>query len=277
MCLVAPSASAQTETPAPIHWAYGAYFGTGRYELADGQSTYVLSARPSRRLRAAQFNDDETRSIGIELRFPVAVGTHRFDIAGSSLQFDNVSTVSVVPGVEIDVPITARWSLKPIAYVGWGTEVSGDSSGDSSAWLYWTGVKSQVRFAAGALNWAMVNSLTYVGYSSDDEDASVLPLFTGFEFETPLQNTKIANELVHLHWHVGYTSYLNEIDLRPARTSLSPVTIDDEWELGVAFSTGQQPLRLWRLKWDRVGIAYRFSSDGEFEGLSLTFRSLFER
>jgi hypothetical protein len=31
------------------------------------------------------------------------------------------------------------------------------------------------------------------------------------------------------------------------------------------------------LKWDRVGLAYRFSSDGNFSGISIFFRSLYER
>jgi hypothetical protein len=273
LAVLASPAFAQDELAPPIHWAYGAYFGTGHYEVDDGQSAYVLSFRPSYRVRTARL-DQTGRSIGIELRFPVAVGTHRFDLrnAGSTLRFDNVNTLSFVPGAEIDIPLTARWSLKPFGYVGYGAQFSGDAS----AWMYWTGLKSRVRFPGKSLAWSLFNSLTYVGYRDDEEHSNVLPLFTAVEFERPLR-VKIANELVHLHWHLGYTSYLNEIELRPGRSTLRPVTIDDEWELGAAFSTGAEPLRLWRFKWDRVGIAYRFSSNGEFEGVSLSFRSLFDR
>ena len=45
----------------------------------------------------------------------------------------------------------------------------------------------------------------------------------------------------------------------------------------MAFGKGAEPLRLWRLHWNRVGIAYRFSSDGEFKGISVFFSSLFDR
>jgi hypothetical protein len=55
------------------------------------------------------------------------------------------------------------------------------------------------------------------------------------------------------------------------------VAVDDEWEIGAAFSRGREPLRWWRLHWDRVGIAYRFSSNGHFEGVSLVFGSLYDR
>jgi hypothetical protein len=273
LAAVAAPALAQEELAPPIHWAYGAYFGTGHYQVDDGQSAYVLSFRPSYRMRTASL-DQDGRRVGIELRFPVAVGTHRFDLsdAGSTLRFDNVNTLSIVPGVELDIPMGARWSLKPFAYVGYGAQLSGDAS----AWMYWGGLKSRVRLPGKSVDWSLFNSLTYVGYRDDAEHSNVLPLFTAFEFERPLA-VRIANEQVRLHWHVGYTSYLNEIDLRPTRSQLRAVTIDDEWEVGAAFSTGEAPLKLWKFKWDRVGVAYRFSSDGDFEGVSLFFRSLFDR
>ena len=273
LLVVAAPALAQEELAPPIHWAYGAYFGTGYYEVENGQSAYVLSIRPSHRLRAARL-DATGRRIGIELRFPVAIGTHHFDWRdpGSTLRFDNLNTLSIVPGAEFDIPMTERWSLKPFGYAGYGAQLSGDES----AWMYWAGLKSRLRFPGETVSWSLLNSLAYIGYHDDAERSNVLPLFTAFEFERPLA-AKIANEPVHLHWHVGYTSYLNDIDIGPKRLQARSVTIDDEWELGAAFSTGAEPLRLWKLKWDRVGVAYRFSSDGNFEGISLFFRSLFDR
>jgi hypothetical protein len=151
--------------------------------------------------------------------------------------------------------------------------------GDASAWIYWAGLKSRLRFpGGGAKSWALVNSLTYVGYSTDArEDSKTVPLFTAFEFDRPLAAKKLGNEQVVLHWHVGYTSYLNDLELFPAASDFEHLELEDEWELGIAFSTGSEPLRLWRLKWDRVGLVYRFSSDGDFRGIGLVFRSLFER
>ena len=272
----AASAHAQSAADAPIHWAYGTYFGTGVYRVSGGEEAYILSMRPRWQLREAALDDQGQRTAGIELRFPVAIGAYELDAAdiGGTLSVDNVGTLSAVPGVEFDVPMSARWSLKPLAYVGWGTELDGDAS----AWIYWTGLKSRWLFPRGKTNWALVNALTYVGYSADAGDSgNGLPLFTGFEVDRPLDMKKLADEPVILHWHVGYTSYLNEAKFLPSSTSTEHVRLDDEWELGVAFSTGQEPLRLWRLKWDRVGVAYRFSSDGDFSGISLVFKSLYER
>jgi hypothetical protein len=259
LALVMATASttrAQSIVEDPIHWAYGAYFGTGTYRVSGGEEAYVLSVRPRWGLRDAALDAQGRRTVGIELRSPVAIGAYELDAAdfGGTLSLENVSTLSAVPGVEFDVPMTVRWSLKPLAYVGWGTELDGDAS----AWIYWTGIKSRYVFPRNETTWALVNALTYVGYSADSgENGNVLPLL--------------------LHWHVGYTSYLNEVKLASGPTNVEHIRLENEWELGLAFSTGPEPLRLWRLKWDRVGVAYRFSSDGDFRGISLVFRSLFER
>jgi len=271
------SALAHGEVAAPIHWAYSAYFGTGAYSIDTGESVYVLSFRPGWSLRGAQLEENGERTIGLRFRLPVTIGLHALDSSdlGSTLNLNNVGTLSVVPGLEIDIPINKRWSLKPVAYAGWGTE----ADGDASAWIYWAGVRSRVTFHNDAFDWALVNALSEVGYSSDSgKRQSVLPFLTGVEFERPLGNRKLGGEQVYLHWHVAYTSYLDEIKWpQIARTTLDPVAIDDEWEIGAAFSRGGEPLRWWRLHWDRVGIAYRFSSNGHFEGVSLVFGSLYDR
>jgi hypothetical protein len=266
---------AQADAEDPIHWAYGAYFGTGAYRLADGEKAYIVSARPRWQIRDAALDEQGRRQVGVVLRFPVAIGAYDFDASaiGQTLGLDNVGTLSVVPGVEIDIPMSARWSLKPLAYGGWGTELDGDAS----AWMYWTGIKSRLRFPGADTSWALVNALTYVGYSTNaGEHGNSLPLFTGFEFDRPLGAKKLADEQVVLHWHVGYTSYLNGLELF-RDSNFEHLDLDGEWELGIAFGTGEEPLRLWRLKWDRVGIAYRFSRDGDFAGIGLVFHSLFER
>lgn len=265
--------AAQPEPSIP--WAYGAYFGTGYYELGTGEETYVLSARPSWTWREAGFDANGKRRIGVEFRVPVTIGAYHIDVGdlGETLSFDNVSTITGVPGVEIEVPISDRWSLKPLGYVGWGTQIEGDAS----AFIYWAGVKSRLRLGDEDFDWGLVNSLVYVGYSSDEEHGSALPLLTAFEFSRAIGEKKIAGNPVRLHWHVGYTNYLDEVILNPDRSPISRMELDTEWELGVAFSTGAEPLRLWRLKWDRVGLVYRFDGEGDFHGIGIEFRSLFDR
>jgi hypothetical protein len=270
------SALAQNEPAPPIPWAYSAYFGTGVYQIANGEKAYVFRVSPSWQWREASVDEQGRRAIGWKFRFPVALGVHDLDAndIGSTLSPDNVSALTAVPGVEADIPIGPRWSLRPFANVGWGAEMG---SGSSSAWIYWTGVKSRLAFPGGdGFEWSLVNSLTYSGYTNDAHQSNrVLPLFTGFEFDRPIEK-KLGGDPVHIYWHFGYTDYLNHKPLLVG-SSVGSIDIEDEWEGGVAFGKGAEPLRLWRLHWNRVGVAYRFSSDGSFKGISVFFSSLFDR
>jgi hypothetical protein len=267
------------EPPAPIPWAYSAYFGTGVYSVDNDETSYVIRVAPSWRIREASLDERGNRTIGWRLRVPIAFGLHDFDTSafGATLSLDNVSTLTAVPGVEFDIPMAQRWSLRPFAAFGWGAQLGGGSS----AWVYWAGVKSRVAFSADGFDWAIVNALTYSGYN-DDRSASgahtssrVLPLLTAFEFDRPTSK-KIGGELVHLYWTLGYTDYLADEPLLLG-SLVSSMHIDDEWEIGMAFGRGKEPMKLWRLRWDRVGIAYRFSSDHGFQGISLSFSSIFDR
>ena len=270
------SALADAELAPPIPWAYSAYFGTGIYRVENGEKAYVLRVNPSWTWRDASVDEQGRRTVGWKFKFPVALGVYDLDAhaIGSTLSLDNVSTITAVPGVEADIPIGARWSLRPFANVGWGTETG---SGSSSAWVYWTGVKSRLAFPGrDGFEWALINSLTYSGYTNDAHQSSrVLPLFTAFEFDRPIEK-KIGGDPVHLYWHVGYTDYLNHKPLLFG-SSVGSIDVEDEWEAGMAFGKGAEPLRLWRLHWNRVGVAYRFSSDGAFKGVSVFFSSLFDR
>ena len=275
--VAAAAAPARADSPPPVHWAYGPYFGTGYYSSLDGDDTFVVRMRPGWRWRDAELGE-HGRKLGLRFRLPIALGLQRprratlAETVAETLDRDHVSTLSIVPGAEIEVPIGPQWSLKPFAYVGYGKRFDGDAA----AWIYWSGIKSRVSFGGDDFAWALVNGLTYVGYSSDSrEHGSALPLLTAFEFSTPLAK-KIGGHGVRLHWHVAYTDYLNPLVYSDG-IDTRRLELIDEWEVGAAFSTGEQPLKLWRLKWDQLGLAYRVSSDREFRGVRLTFSSLFDR
>lgn len=281
--LVASALCLQTaladEPPAPIPWAYSAYFGTGVYEVDGGETLYVIRVAPSWRIREGSLDEQGHRTIGWRIRVPIAFGLHEFDTSdlGSAVSLDNVSTITAVPGVEFDIPMTDRWSLRPFANFGWGGQVGGGAS----AWVYWAGLKSRVTFSGDGFDWAIVNALTYSGYTDGASangahtSSRVLPLLTAFEFDRPIEK-KIGGEPVHLYWTFGYTDYVADEPLLLG-SLVTSVHIDDEWEVGMAFGRGKEPLKLWRLRWDRVGIAYRFSSDRRFQGISLSFSSIFDR
>jgi hypothetical protein len=265
---------AQESSSSSIHWAYSSYFGSGWYQVNGDRDVFVLRTTPRWELREANLAEDGARTLGIELRFPITAGLDKFDIDDipGAADPDNLASLSVTPGIDLTVPLSKRWALRPFASVGWGTLLNGSES----AWTYWTGVKSRYTFQNGKLNWALVNSVTYVGYSpSDGPSEDFWPLMAGLEFDYPLGNRKLDDEQLFLSWHGMYTTFEHDLDLALDDGSTSPIT--DQWEFGLSLRKKDERIKIWWFSFDRLGLAYRFSSSGDLKGISFVFRSVFER
>ena len=270
---VGPVVHAQNPADSFAHWGYAAYFGTGWYSVGNDFDVFAIRAAPRWNWGEPGFNNEGNRDIGIELRLPVTFSVHQFNIdnLAAVLDVDNFGTVSVTPGVEVEVPVTKRWSLKPLAYGGWGTQINGSQS----AWIYWAGLKSRYRLGRGDLEWSLVNAIEYIGYTPNEGPSNdAVPVMAGLEFRLPLRNVKMGGKQVYLDWHATYTAYLDDLKFLARDDSVDKVA--DTWELGLAFSRGDHKLKLWKFEWDRVGLAYRFSSSGDFQGVILVFRSVFD-
>lgn len=53
--------------------------------------------------------------------------------------------------------------------------------------------------------------------------------------------------------------------------------VHDQFEVGIAMSLRDRPFKLWFLKFDRLGLGYTVSSDGNFEAITFSMRSWFSR
>ena len=140
-----------------INWYYAATFGTGVYTAGD-RTVAAIQLPISRVLRPV----GEGR-YGLQLKIPVTLGfyNYTFDDSLSGEFPDQVSTVSVMPGLEWEMPLSRRWTLKPYFSAGLGQELSGRES----ALIYDFGIKS--RFLLGedkGVEFSLVNSLTAAGY-----------------------------------------------------------------------------------------------------------------
>lgn len=265
---------AQDISASRVHWAYSSYFGTGWYQVDGDRDVYVLRMTPRKELRESDLADDGKRTIGIELRFPITAGLEVFtldDIPGT-LDPDNLASLSVTPGIDITVPLNERWTLRPFASIGYGALLNGSES----AWTYWAGVKSRYAFQSGNLNWALINSLAYVGYTpSTGPSENFSPLMAGLEFDYPFGNQQMDDERLFLTWHAMYTTYDHNLRIVLEDNSIEPIT--DEWEFGLSLRKKESPIKIWWLSFDRLGLAYRFSSSRDLKGISVVFRSVFDR
>ena len=264
---------AQETAASTVPWAYGAYFGTGWYQVDGDWDIYVIRYSPRWEYREANFSEDGTRTIGIEFRFPITFGLDNFsydDLVGSA-DPDNLSSLSVTPGIDITIPVTEKWLLRPFAAVGWGSAFNNSES----VVTYWGGVKSRYSFQRGKLNWALHNSVTYVGHTpSNGPSDDFWPYMAALELDYPLGQRTLGGEQVFLSWHGMYTTFENRLEQRIG-DDLS-VQITDQWELGLSIRKENERIKIWWFHFDRLGLAYRFSTSGDFKGISFVFRSIFD-
>ena len=273
LLLACSGAGAQETTRNSIHWAYSSYFGSGWYTVGEDQDVYVLRMTPRWEKQEARFTEDGGRTIGIEFLFPITTGLNTFsldDIPGTA-DPDNLASLSVTPAIDVVVPVSERWWLRSYATIGWGTLLD-DSE---SAWTYATGLVSRYTFENGRLNWALLNSVSFVGSTpSNGSSDSFWPLMAGLEFDYPLGNFKLDNEQLLLSWHGTYTRFQGNLEDLIVDPSSEPIS--DQWEFGVALRKRNDRIKIGWFRFDRLGLAYRFSSSGDLKGIKFIFRSVFE-
>ena len=258
-----------------VHWAYSAYFGTGWYSVAGDRDVFVFRVTPEWELSEPSFENGKRES-GWYLKTPVVTGLDQFDVDDipDAVDLDNVAFLSVNSVLELELPINRIWSLRPYASVGFGSAIN-DSE---NAWTYWAGIKSRLLLHEGERSsWRLVNNLGYVGYTPNNGSSdSFWPAMAGIEVSHPLGSKQTGGEPAWLvHWNAGYTYFGDDIFF--SRAPNVNQNVSDQWEIGIALGKREEPIKIWFVNFNRLGLGYRESSDGSLTGVTFIFRSAFTR
>ena len=273
LVLMPMTGETQETVPGPVHWAYSAYFGTGWYQVTGDRDVFVVRMTPRWTWSDASLDADGSRAFGVQFKIPVSVGLDQFafDDALDAVNVDNVSFLSVNPGIDIEIPINSVWSLRPYASIGHGQALGSSES----AWTYWGGIKSRVEFRSGKFNWRLLNQVGLVGYTPNKGPSdSFSPLMAGFEFDHPMRSSADNSQQLLLYWHASYTVFGDDLVFSGNPTVNRDIT--DQWEIGAAIGREDSPIRIWFMKFNRLGLGYRTSSNGDLKGIAFVFRSMFD-
>jgi hypothetical protein len=272
-------AEAQTEPPAlpaevdpqeQVHWAVGAFFGTGWYKVDDNRSVFVLRIQPRHQIRDPVLLDSGERRLGVEILYPVSLGFSQLEDIPDFVEFDNYATISFTPGVEVEVPVNPRWSLRPFAHLGYGWEFESQEG----AFIGYGGIKSRYRLSDDRLRWSLLNGLYYAGYRPEYEDRGQYgALMAGLEFSQPLSKLRQDGDALFLNWHLTYNWYFDRLNFHSSVDDFA--SFRDQWELGLAIAKRDQTLDFGFLSFEQIGLALRWSSDGSFNAITVNFRSPF--
>ncbi len=244
-----------------LNWYYAASFGTGFYTSGDRTVT-VLQLPYSYSLRQA--GDGVS---GLRLKLPLTLGVYDYN-ADSVFAGDlpgNLNTLSFLPGLEWEIPLTRRWNVKPYFSGGFGMELGGDES----ALIYDFGLRS--RYLVGkhqGVEFAFVSSLKAAGYrpqGGPTQPFGVLAI--GFDLVIPTDRVLFGRN-AYIGFTPSYSYYFNKVGF--AQFDDADNRLREQFELAVSVMS-RKP---WTLKYfdvDRFGLAFR--STNEVFGVSL-FTSL---
>jgi hypothetical protein len=254
-----------------IHWAMGAFFGTGWYQVDENRTMFIFRIPPRMTLRESAFDDDGKRKLGVELQFPLSFGLHQLDDLPDFLDFDNFATVSFTPGIQVEIPITKKWVLKPHLNAGWGTE----TNSSDSAWIYYGGIKSRYQLGNGKLDLSLLNGVYFAGYKPEYENRGEFgSLMAGLEFRQPQKKFKLGGDAVALNWHLTYNSFFDRLNLHVDDEHVA--SVKDQWEIGLSLGKRNKPIKILFFNFDQIGLSYKRSSNGRYRAISVNLRSPFD-
>jgi len=269
--LQAQAVARDLEPVRQVHWAMGAFFGTGWYEVDNNRSVFVFRIPPRQTVRESGFDEQGKRKLGVEIQYPLSFGLHNFDDIPDFIDFDNYGTVTFTPGVQVEIPVNLKWSLRSYAHIGAGYE----KESDKWAGIWYGGIKSRYLLGESEkLRWSLLNAIYYAGYKPEYEERGRYgSIMGGFEFNQPLGNMTLGGDPLRLNWHVTYNYLFDRLNFHIQEDIVE--SIQDQWEVGVALAKESKPVKIWFMNFEHIGLSYKRSSNGHYKAISVNFRSPF--
>ena len=246
-------------TEITVNYVYAALLGLGKYDAAGGLSVQIYTLPLGYTLESS--TDDHIR---IQIKLPISYGRFDFDGTapdGTKLDF-TIDTIGATPGVEIQIPLSSQWTLKPFGNVGLFDDFSKSRSSSSVMldlpvnYVFIVGGRSLFSEQVKDVTLSLGNSVIYAGngaFSGGGTD-SFTTVETGLDAQFPLGFTLKGYEpdmnifLIHYHFfpEATFTRFLQD-----------PLNIEDQFEIGGAFGT-VTPLDFGFISNLRLGASYRF-------------------
>lgn len=234
-----------------IHFSYSTLLGTGYYTVGD-QSVAVLRVPFSYRVREP---GGPGGAPGIRIKVPVTGGFHSFDIDEiPDFDPDSLLTWTVMPGVELNYQLSDRFEVDPGVYIGHGR----DTRNNEGSFLWAADVRSRYDLETVKPAMTLGTEALYSGYDPDNGSAdSIVRLALGLDMRFPT-STMLLDGNLFVGAHV--IGYYYPVSLSFKSFESETLKTSGEMEFGLSF--GRYPdFDVFGYKFDRVGIAYRFSDD----------------
>jgi len=220
-------ASKLESTAGLTNFAFASYLGTGLY-TSSNQRVFVIQLP----LDYTIIRKTDTRA-GWLLKLPVTFGLLNFK--GLDLEnlpnISNVATLTFLPGIEYQYPITPKWTLIPFADYGFAR----DLNNKINILVIGTGVRNYIKFNYRGNTLTLGNELLYARERSGnfDQDASYSLFETGLDYRV---KTRFSFGGRSLNLGFYYINYYYPNNLLFLKQTPNPIRIGWENEVGFTFS-----------------------------------------
>ena len=239
-----------------VNYVYAVQLGIGGYSV-DGLDVKAFSLP-----LAHTFGLETPKGWKLKAKAPISLGFYDFhatDTDGSDVSAYQ-ETVSVLPGLELDIPLTEIWSLIPFGDFGIG---HGLRAQRRYAYVYSGGLKNVLTIPWQKYVLSFGNSVTYAGNSTFDGDVSenYFAIRSGFDvrrelgFRLPYFPGNIEPDLGIFVIHHFYPK-----PLVFKRFLSPPLRVENQIEIG--FSVGSSTaFEIFGIQKPRIGASY-IAGDG---------------
>ncbi len=214
-----------------------------------------------------------------ELRVKLPLGYGHFNFEGRAADGTKLSAdldvFSLGAGLELRIPITHYWSLKPFGTFGIIKEIFSDVSSEllhvsfPFSYYYTTGLKSLFEYKWQDFTFGFGNALVYAENAAFDGSGNetYAAFETGIDVRHPLGfnigSYEPDADLFFIYYH-----FLSPVTF--SRFLQQPLEIKNQYEFG--FTLGfAKPSKIWFLEDPRIGASYLFDSDGELNAFRINF------
>jgi hypothetical protein len=233
-----------------INYSYLTSIGIGGYNVADRdavafQIPFSFQLRPM-----------EEDQLGIKLLLPVTVASLESEVTniGGFVVPKDAQVVGVNPGVELQIPVTQEWTLKPFTRLGFGRDVSG---GDGSL-IFAIGLKSRYAIPWRKFQFALGTGIFYDAFKPESGDKKdYASVGVGWDTIYPL-GFNLWDQEANIGGYFAYYYFFDNLEF--IQSSNTYLEINDQYEVGLTLGVYDH-ISLWFLKLQRFGIAYRFGED----------------
>lgn len=238
-----------------INYAYATWIGTGYYTVED-RDVWIFRIP----LAAYNLREPTEEKVGYRLLFPLTLGFHNFETIPDSL-----ATIAFVPGLEVSIPITKNWTLKPFGQFGFGK----DFSGGSGAWIYGFGFRSLAVFPMKKWEFQLGNTLMAAGqeYRDGEFDRGFSMFELGLNVRNPWSFTFLNRE-TRIDTFFVHTEFIDDVDILLATTKLEKIS--RLFRVGATLKP-EKGYKIWFATLQGIGLSYMFGDGARGIRLQTSF------